>query len=442
MKHLFLILYLFAIPVMTSAQGAGGHISKPDTNKGTNRNNQKHNRPTSKTISVGGMEYKIERNGAILSKGKVDQEITIPEYITVGSKRTPVVEVGIFAFNLKDANKITTITFSKNIKKLNTHAFEGCTGITQLHIPSNIIEMVKCPFHDCKGLKKITVDPNNPVFDSRSNCNAIIETKTGRLLKGGTNTVIPSGVTIIGEDAFYGCEFASVRIPEGVKVIEGGAYHKCKNLSSVVLPSTLEELGSAFTDCTKLEEIILPKSLKSLGYSFATSGLKRIYIPENVETIKVNPFEYCGKLQEIVVDKNNRFFDSRMNCNAIIRKSDNTLICGCKNTIIPMDTKVIGKDAFVGCVGMLSVQIPEGVRIIDKNAFFGCHNLKTVSIPSSVEIINNFAFRLCALKTIRIPEKVKTIEDYVFPDDLEEAYIPKSCKISAQLERLFKIVRY
>ena len=81
-------------------------------------------------------------------------------------------------------------------------------------------------------IKAVLVDENNKVYDSRNNCNAIIETATNTLIQGCQNTIIPEGVTTIGESAFYGCEsLTSINIPNGVTTI--GVLSSSEEISKV-----------------------------------------------------------------------------------------------------------------------------------------------------------------------------------------------------------------
>ena len=89
-------------------------------------------------------------------------------------------------------------------------------------------------FSGCKQLKQISVDKENAIFDSRNNCNAIIETASNKLLYGCKNTIIPPNVSIIGEAAFLeNEEITSIVIPEGIESIEPYAFYGCKNLKSI-----------------------------------------------------------------------------------------------------------------------------------------------------------------------------------------------------------------
>lgn len=121
------------------------------------------------------------------------------------------------------------------------------------------------------SLEYITVDNDNKVYDSRDNCNAIIETSTNKLISGCKNTKIPKSVTSIGSSAFYECRtLTKIEIPGNVKVIEDYAFNVCTGLKSVIINEGTTEIGkSAFDWCTDLTEIQIPKSVTTIGkYAF------------------------------------------------------------------------------------------------------------------------------------------------------------------------------
>lgn len=99
----------------------------------------------------------------------------------------------------------------------------------------------------------MTVDPANPVFDSRDNCNAIIRTSTNELLTGCKNTIIPNTVTSIGENAFCGLEeLTSINIPNSVTSIGAGAFSFCFDLTGdLTIPNSVTTIGAgAFFQCS------------------------------------------------------------------------------------------------------------------------------------------------------------------------------------------------
>ena len=160
------------------------------------------------------------------------------------------------------------------------------------------------------------------------------------------------------------------------------AFKKCGYLTSVTIPNSVTEIGeSSFQDC----------------------GLLSLAIPASVTSIGEYAFLGCSHLATITVDGDNTVYDSRGGCNAIIRKSDNTLLFGCNNTVIPSSVTAIGDYAFRSCKEMTTLEIPMGVRSIGKDAFDYCTNLASVTIPASVTSIGVNAFMECdALTSVTV----------------------------------------
>ena len=221
--------------------------------------------------------------------------------------------------------------------------------------------------------------------------------------------------------------------------------------------------NSAFLGCSGLTSVTIPNSVTSIGNSafLSCSGLTSVTIPNSVTSIGLSPFSGCSGLTSIVVEDGNTVYDSRDNSNAIIETSTNTLIAGCKKSIIPNSVISIGNSAFHGCRGLTSITIPKNVTSIDYRAFgsnmlvslivesenpvydsrdncnaiietrtntliTGCQNTK---IPNSVAHIGNSAFNNCnGLKTLIIPEGVKTIGSSAFSScfGLEGVELPSS----------------
>lgn len=195
---------------------------------------------------------------------------------------------------------------------------------------------------------------------------------------------------------------------------------------NIVIPSSVEYNGkkysvtsigsSAFYECSNLISVTIPNSMTSIGsgaFSYC-SALTSVTIPESVADIGQRAFYGCSSVASIVVADGNTVYDSREGCNAIIRKSDNELMLGCKNTTIPNSVKNIGKEAFSNCRDLTQIIIPDGITSIGDWAFSYC-GLESIEFPSSVETIGEFAFNYCTdMKSITFPSSVKTIGKEAF----------------------------
>ncbi len=169
-------------------------------------------------------------------------------------------------------------------------------------------------------------------------------------------------------------------------------------------------------DC-ELIAIKIPNSIKSIGqYAFnSCKYLTNITIPQSVRFIGAGAFQSCLNANSISVESDNTVYDSRNNCNAIIKTASNTLIAGCKNTIIPNSITSIGVGAFSGCSGLKEVTIPNSVISIGNSAFSGCSGLTEIIIPKNVTSIGENAFSDCSgLKKITIPNSVTEIGECAF----------------------------
>ena len=181
------------------------------------------------------------------------------------------------------------------------------------------------------------------------------------------------------------------------------AKERIKNISSVPFPSSRTRVGNlyyhALGDGSSVELTYRDRRFYSTNYD-----LTKVRIPINIEyqgnnysvkKVENGVFFNSYKIESITVEDGHPIYDSRENCNAVIETETNTLIAGCKNTIIPSSVTAIGDDAFTLCKGLTSITIPHGVTDIGVRAFSFCGYLETVIIPNSVKKINFAAFLNC-----------------------------------------------
>ena len=144
------------------------------------------------------------------------------------------------------------LILGNSLTTIGDYAFNSCDGLNGvLNIPSNVESIGSSTFRYC-AFSGMTVDPANPVFDSRDNCNAIIHTSTNELVAGCMNSVIPNTVKSIGENAFCNIVgLTSINIPNSVTSIGAGAFAFCFDLTGdLTIPNSVETIGSgAFFQC-------------------------------------------------------------------------------------------------------------------------------------------------------------------------------------------------
>lgn len=341
--------------------------------------------------------------------------VVIPEKVYAGSTELTVTSIGVGAF--EGCSDLTSVTIPSSVKSIGDKAFFNCSNLTSVTIPENVTIIGDKAFNACSNLMSVNIPEGltsigDYAFQSCSGLTSVTipssVTSIGNYAFEGcrslTSVTIPEGVTSIGDWVFHYCmELTNVTIPEGVTSIGNYAFSECRGLTSITIPESVTSIGNgAFEFCTGIPSVTIPESVTSIGdWAFADCwSLTSMTISSSVTSIGDKAFSFCFILASISVESGNPVYDSRSNCNAIIETATNTLIAGCKNTIIPEDVTSIGKNAFADISGLTSVTIPEGVTSIGDHAFFNCPELTSVTIPSSVTSIGEWAFHCPNLTTV------------------------------------------
>ncbi len=342
------------------------------------------------------------------SRNSYSGDVTIPASVTYSGKTYTVTGIGYTAFY--ESSNLTSVTIPNTITFIGESAFGRCTSLTSVTIPNSVITISKDAFEECTGLtsikipksvtyvgtgvfrycyrlSNIEVENGNPVYDSRNNCKAIIETSTNTLIAGCYNTFIPESVTSIGTYAFYGCRnLTSIFIPSSVTVIGDNAFYGCSNLATIEFPNTITKIGTdSFEETAWLNnqpDGLIYIGLLAYNYKGSMPVGTSITLKEGTIGIVGGAFESCKGLTSIT---------------------------------IPESVLYIGDYAFYGCNGLVSINIPNSVTSIGRVSFCGCTGLTSAAIGNSVTEIGKYAFEHCSsLSSITIPNSVAEIGDYAF----------------------------
>ncbi len=321
--------------------------------------------------------------GVLKLDGEVLEHLVIPKDIT---------EIKPCTFY--NCASLKTVKIHENVDSIGTGAFNGCSSLERVEIEDGIVKIKHSAFANCGKLKSINIPNSVRIFENWlfEDC-ASLETVT-----------LPNTLTFIPYAMFYGCSsLDSISIPESVSAIGDWAFYGCSGLKSVSLPSGLASIGKyaffnsgltsvaipsnisvieycTFSCCRELESVVIPSSVTSINNG-AFNGcwkLKSVMLPSSVTFIDGNAFSRCSDVSSMIVEIGNKMYDSRNGCNAIIETSTNTLIAGCKTTVIPENVEKISEDAFIGCDRLVTMTIPESVSEVGNYAFEHCSSLKTM----------------------------------------------------------------
>ena len=356
--------------------------------------------------------------GGVLLDKPLTQIIQYPAANTQTSYVIPssVVSIGEGAFF--DCASLATVTIPASFTSIGKNAF-GMSGVNSVAIPAGVTSIGNYAFANCIQLTQINVDAANSVYAS---INGILFNKSLTQLitypAGDTqpSCTIPSSVTSIGIDAFYGCTgLFDVTIPTSVASIGDGAFANCNGLHSISIPASVTSIGSdVFTDCLELSQIsvdaanpsyssvggvlfdksltqliqypasntqtsyVIPSSVVSVGFGafLGSTNLTTITVPASVASIGDNAFSGCKKLTQITADPASPLFANQNG--VLFNKSLTQLI------------------AYPAANTQASYTIPSSVTSIKSDAFSDCANLTTITIPASVTSIGDEAFDSCS----------------------------------------------
>ena len=420
-------------------------------------------------VKIDGLYYSLGSTTAQLISDQSSDKSTYKPYTTV------TVPASVYYDN-----------YTYPVTSIGTSAFEGCTNLQSVTLPSSITVIYTDAFYGCTKLGDVNLPEGLTTIYLRAFYNCNLDT-----------IIIPSTVTSIGNKAFQSNPIKSVTwLPANCSIgtddsapfystnskitsftfgnqVQTIPAYLCKNMSlldTIVLPPSVSSLGQyAFMYCTSLKSINLPVTQKTLPISFleGCTSLESIELPATLTTINQDAFYGCSKLANV-------------NLHEGITTINQRAFYGCKLAAItiPQTVTYIGSKAFQGnpttavtwlpktcdtgsddnapfystsskitsfvfgdsvqtipgylCKSMdklENVVLPENLTTIGQYAFYGCSLLNDVAIPASVSSIGTYAFAFCkAIKNFVFPAGIKTLTTSVLEGcwSLEDVVIPAS----------------
>ncbi len=391
----------------------------------------------------------IKRLGDYAFKGLKIQSIVLPDSISEIGKgvfsecdnlkhvRIPADVRVIAADTFKGCDSLESVTLPSGLTKIGECAFERCIALTRINIPDEVVSIGRRAFAYCTGLTSFRFP------------NKLTAIEEGLLTGTSISEVrIPSGITLIGKEAFKSCLLLKdAVIGENVKYVGDYAFGNCLALDRIVIGKNVSHIGSfalegrgnatnieiaddheyftlhascliekrsgtliickekgsqvvlpsdgsiyfienyAFANLTNLKNLILPDTLSSIGdYAFSgCSGLNTLYIPETVVRIGVGAFEKCENLTALVMED-------------YVNTLGNGAFAGCKslkNLRLSKSISAIGEGTFKNCTSLIEVNLPENTFRIFDSAFEGCTSIRTVSLPNNLLFIGEDFLKDC-----------------------------------------------
>ena len=348
----------------------------------------------------------------------------------------PIVDYNIYALLSGNdrVNDIDKLAIPEGVRKLTRL---NCSRINEIYLPSTLEQCGS--LSEIGGLKVIKVDPNNSKYDSRNNCNAVIETATNTLVSGNCGTTFPNTLEHIGEEAFmYTIGFSDVvTIPDNIKsigkrafmgiggetvnyqnkpvqisfsqsstitFIEDSTFYE-SNINKVIFPQSLISIGTnAFGRCSKLTNVEFGNSLKKIGdYSFYSCCMTSLSFPDALNEIGDFAFSGIPTLENVNFGLSLKKIGNYSFSNAV----------SIQNLTFNSSLQTVGEGAFSNCGGLESVIFPNSIKKIGDYAFSGCNNIQNIVFPmDSIESIGREALYSCY-----VPEELH------LPSSLTEIFI-------------------
>lgn len=322
----------------------------------------------------------------------------------------------------EDCYRMQTLNMPEGLESIGVEAFSNCTALSSITIPSTVTYIGTDAFKGCRirGLENVSwighsdfdiSDYGGIAYDVQVIDGMVIEGDTLTGCVGSlTEAVIPNQVKIIDVDAFAGQHnLTSVTLPSGLTYIDGEAFYGT-SITEITIPSGVTTIrNDAFMNCQNLKTV----NILSPNVDLAENAFGNCYLDRN----NISWVDH-----EIPTDFGGAYMVTEQNDGLLMREN---AVCKCRafatDVTIPNTVTNINRYAFSGIQSLSSVTIPSSIVNIEQGAFGGCTNLTSIRIPNSEATIAQDAFENCDnLDTIYFDGSV------IYPYDDDETYGPFS----------------
>ncbi len=377
-----------------------------------------------------------------------------PSTLVAGCKATVLPVVNTIATKAFGEIELSEINIPNGVARVEYKAFYGITGNPSMSVPASATYMSTEPFDPVNGpLSSVTVHEDNPNYDSRNNCNAIIEKASNALITGSNScSVIPDGVISVESFAFQNCTgVTSITIPSSIQYLRANAFDKCTGLTQVICLATTPPAmyknggsGDAFRNVDKSIPVYVPASSVA---AYQNNGNPWFGFT-NIQAYEEPTLEWtCGTCTVTLIDGELKVFPTDGISGTMSYATSNYeenhpwLAYSSQVTKIVVADGVtnIWHNTFRGCSNATSARIGNDVIYIGYNAFNGCSGLTNITLPNKISSIDQDAFKgctgmtdvYCYLYTTRVGgnwfdenaddfKASKATQCHVYADDLSE----------------------